>query len=154
MEENKLQEINLSVKILTIKLDDFKLAEVVPAVLVNNFNKDKIQFEFNIGMNLDLVKKNIHIDLSTQLFADEEKKINLGFLKTSGDFEVANIEDIVKGYEGKVPNVILASLIGVLLSTSRGFLILKSEGTIMEGVIMPIMNPLAFFPKPLEVKAK
>lgn len=147
MEEKKIQAINLSVKILNIKLDDYKIVDVVPAIIVNKLNKEKIQFEFNIEMNTNLIKKNIHIVLTTQLFADEEKKINLGYIKSSGDFEVLNIEDITKGFDGKVPNVIFANFIGVLLSTTRGFLILKSEGTIIEGVYMPMMNPMNFFPQ-------
>lgn len=147
MEKKKLQEISLTMKIIDLKLVGFSaLNDLPPDFAETGIEKDKIQFEFNVRMHTDSANKNrIQIDLKTNFYADLEKKIILGNLNSSGDFEVLNLNEIKKDFNGKIPNVVLANLIGIVLSTSRGFLILKSIGTVMEGILMPIMNPNMFF---------
>ncbi|UPT66903.1 MAG: hypothetical protein M0D57_21160 [Sphingobacteriales bacterium JAD_PAG50586_3] len=87
------------------------------------------------------------ITLSTNFFAEIEKTTKLGQITSSGTFEIYNIDQIVSMHDGKIPNIILANFIGVVLATTRGFLILKTESTIMSGVIMPIINTMSFFPQ-------
>ena len=153
MNEKEIRKINLSIKIIDIKIVDFSALKDLPSNYADSgLNRDKVQFEFNAGTNLDVSNKKIHIDLKTIFFAEKEKKTVLGNLHSTGDFEALNLAEIINDFEGKLPNVVLANLIGVVLSTSRGFLILKSVGTLMEGIIMPMINPNLFFAKQLDVK--
>jgi hypothetical protein len=153
MKENKLKEINLSLRILNIQLKDFNALKILPPELAEiGIIKDKVQFEFNVESRLEIEKGRIGINLNVSFFAEEEKKTNLGNLESSGDFEVLNMSDIVKDFDGKIPNVILATLIGIVISSSRGFLVLKSVGTLMEGIIMPVINANSFFPKESNIK--
>jgi hypothetical protein len=153
--ENKLHELSFTMKIIDLKLVDFNaLSELPMGYKDSGLDNDNIQFEFNLGLNVNPTKKRIRVDLNVVFFADVEKKTTLGGLNSYGEFEVINLEEIIKDFEGKIPNLILANLIGVVLSTSRGFLILKSSGTVMEGVMMPIINTNVFFPQIQENIAK
>lgn len=152
--EKTTAEINLSIKILNIVLEEFYLKDKLPIEVAKSLNKDKIQFEFNVGMNVDAAKKTITIELNTNFFDEEKKKNNIGHMNSKGIFEISNLDDIISKTEGKLPNVVLASLIGIAISTTRGFLILKSEKTFMEGVIMPVINPMSFFQQSVKIEQK
>lgn len=141
----------VSSKILDIKLENFQLS-VLDEVLLKSINKDKINFEFNIAFKVDAPKKALELTLVTKFFLDDTKTLNIGELKTIGFFEIQNMDDILSGHNGSLPILVMAMFAGVLLSTSRGFLILKSPGTFMEGSIFPIIDPTRFFIQP-EVKA-
>jgi hypothetical protein len=155
MKPNKIHALSFTMKIIDLNLVDFNaLSDLPDNYKDTGIDKDKIQFEFNLGMNVGPIKKRIRINLNVNFYADIEKKILLGSLNSFGDFEVIDLDEILKDFEGKIPNVILANLIGVLLSTSRGFFILKSSGTIMENAMMPIINTNVFFPQVPEVLPK
>jgi hypothetical protein len=155
MKPNKIHELSFTMKIIDLKLIDFNaLSDLPDNYKDTGIDKDKIQFEFNVGMNVGPIKKRIRISLNVNFFADVEKKTLLGSLNSLGDFEVIDLDEIIKKFDGKIPNIILANLIGVVLSTSRGFFILKSSGTIMENTMLPIINTNVFFPQVPEVFPK
>jgi hypothetical protein len=85
------------------------------------------------------------INSTTNIFSDSTKKIKLGSYIVSGEYEIQNLEEIVTKYSGKIPTNILVTFLGVQLSTSRGFLITKTEGTELEGVIFGLIDPATFF---------
>jgi len=151
MKPKKIHELTFTMKIIDLKLIDFNaLSDLPDNYKETGLDKDKIQFEFNVGMNVGPIKKRIRITLNINFFADVEKKTLLGSLNSLGDFEVIDLDEIIKDFEGKIPNVILANLIGVVLSTSRGFFILKSSGTILDNTMLPIINTNVFFPHTTE----
>lgn len=151
MKQKKIHELTFTMKIIDLKLIDFNtLSDLPDNYKDTGLDKDKIQFEFNVGMNVGPIKKRIRITLNINFFADVEKKTLLGSLNSLGDFEVIDLDEIIKDFDGKIPNVILANLIGVLLSTSRGFFILKSSGTILDNTMLPIINTNVFFPHATE----
>lgn len=155
MKPNKIHDLSFTMKIIDLKLLDFNaLSDLPDNYKDTGIDKDKIQFEFNVGMNVGPIKKRIRISLNVNFFADVEKKTLLGNLNSLGDFEVNDLDEIIKDFDGKIPNIILANLIGVVLSTSRGFFILKSFGTIMENTVLPIINTNVFFPQVHEVLPK
>jgi hypothetical protein len=155
MKPDKIHELSFTMKIIDLKLLDFNaLSDLPDNYKDTGIDKDKIQFELNVGMNVGPIKKRIRISLNVNFFADVEKKTLLGNLNSLGDFEVNDLDEIIKDFDGKIPNIILANLIGVVLSTTRGFFILKSSGTIMENTMLPIINTNVFFPQVQEVIPK
>lgn len=154
MEAKEIQpQLNIISKIKDLKLIECKIVDTVPAILVGKLDKDKVQFEFNFGIRLDIVKKSISIILDTNIYADEAKTINLGVIKSEGEFEVQNLDEILSTFENKIPNLILANFIGVLVGTTRGFLVDKSKSTILEGIFLPMIHPLNLFPQQTEIKS-
>lgn len=150
MNAKEISPISLISKIKDLKLLEYQIAETVPSSLVGKLDKDKVQFEFNIGIRMDIVKKTITITLNTQLFADEQKTIKLGYINSEGEFEILNLDEILSLFENKLPNAILANYTGVVIGTTRGFLIPVAKGTLMEGIFMPMINPLTLFSQPNE----
>lgn len=137
----KLHPIEL--RIVNIDATDFKLS------VLEDAEKDKIKteditFEFNLHYSLNEEAKTMTIESLTKIFSDKSKSLNLGEMKSVAIFEIPNIEKVLND-EKKLPMDLIATLMGVLLSTTRGFLILKSKGTILQGSIIPVINPSEFF---------
>lgn len=151
METKEIPHINLVSRIKDLRLTDCNIANTVPSSLVGKFDVEKVQFEFNIGVRMDVVKKSISITLITNFYADEPKTIKLGHINTEGDFEISNLDEIISTFEGKIPSFVFANFMGVVIGTTRGLLMSKAEGTIMQGIYLPMINPLSLLPQPLEV---
>ena len=65
-----------------------------------------------------------------------------------------NLSDILKQFNDKIPNIIIANYMGVLISTTRGFFIDRIDNTPLKGAMIPIVNPMTFFPneiKPIKI---
>ena len=142
MEENKA--VGITSKIKSITCNNFKVAEITKAEL-KNIPKDKFAFEFNVNLKMESVKKEVIIHSLTKIYAYDSKSLYLGEIETTGVFELINFDEITKAYKGMMPNGVLAMFLGILLSTTRGILLIKSEGTSITGALMPIINAGSFF---------
>lgn len=142
MEENK--NIGVTTKIHSISLNNFKVADISKEQK-KSLNKDKFAFEFNMNVKIEPKKKEITIHNLTTIFADDSKTNYLGEIEATGVFELQNFEEVTEASKGMMPNGIIAMYIGLLLSTTRGMLLLKTEGTAIEGALMPIVNTGSFF---------
>lgn len=143
--ENKRIDIHSNIK--QLRLIDCIIADFVPSSFAGKFDKGKVQFEFRIDVKTDIVKNTINIGLHISIYADEGKLINLGHLTSEGEFDVLNLEEVLSVFENKIPTILLANFFGVVIGTSRGFLIDRTQGTIMEGVYIPIVNPINLIPQ-------
>jgi|ERR1043165_9104046 hypothetical protein len=139
----ELKEVSLQTKIVEITFDEFKLEKSIKSGI--KFNFDQFQYEFNISIDVNKVKGELSVNLTVNIFSDLEKKNKLGYITSHGIFLVVNFNEVI--INDKIPNVILANFIGVLISTTRGFLIVKAQGTPIEGAIIPIVTPNSFFGK-------
>ena len=146
MEEKEIITANIVSRIKEITLIDFEVKTIEEEQL-KYLSKDRFVFEQNVELIVTPQTKEISISLNIKIFNDEDKSLVVGELKCKGVFEIVNFEDLVKDYNGQVPVFALALYIGVLVSTSRGFLILKSQGTLLEGAILPIIDTTQFFKK-------
>lgn len=145
MQSNTTKELNIQTKIGEIKLDNFHLEKSI--LSGKKLNLENFQYEFNVNMNVNTSKKEITVNLIVNIYSDIEKKNKIGNINSHGVFIVYNLAEIIKASEGKIPNIILANFIGVVISTTRGFLIDKSLNTPIDGAIIPMVSPLTFFPK-------
>ena len=65
MKPNKIHELSFTMKIIDLKLVDFNaLSDLPDDYKDTGIDKDKIQFEFNVGMNVGPIKKRIRINLN------------------------------------------------------------------------------------------
>lgn len=145
MQSNTTKELNIQTKIGEIKLDNFHLEKSI--LSGKKLNLENFKYEFNVNMNVNTSKKEITVNLIVNIYSDIEKKNKIGNINSHGVFIVYNLAEIIKASEGKIPNIILANFIGVVISTTRGFLIDKSLNTPIDGAIIPMVSPLTFFPK-------
>jgi len=151
MEENKT--IGITSKIQAITCNNFKLAAIKPADQ-KKLDKDKFAFEFNMNIKMEPIKNEVIIHSLTKIYAEDSKEFYLGEIETTGIFELHNFQEITKAYNGMMPNGVLSMFIGVLLSTTRGILLVKSEGTFLSGALMPIINTGSFFTNPETIVKK
>lgn len=144
MSKIEAKPIAFSSKLINIQLDSFKV-EVVDKEL-SAIDSAKFAFEFNLSFNFDQENPNrINILSNIKIFADQDKSLHLADMDSKGIFEVLDFPQILAEHEGNIPTVILAMFGGILISTTRGLLILKSKNTIVEGAMLPIVNVQEFF---------
>lgn len=147
MEKSKPIKVDLPMKLLDVSLDEFVVKSKLPVKFSDTgLDNEQVQFEFNLSLNINPEKELITVKLTINYFAEKKKISPLGHQSSTGKFEIKNLAESINAFKGNLPNTFLASLIGILISTSRGFLILKTKGTIMQGMLIPPINPLTFFP--------
>jgi hypothetical protein len=139
MKKQELKKFSFDIKIVDIVLKSFSIENVK-----SDLNSKLFVFEFTINFNIDPNTKLITLDLLTKVFADKSKETFLAKMESQGIFEVIDLDKIMEEHNG-VPNMILINFAGVMVSTTRGFMRLKSEGTIINGAIMPFVDPNSFF---------
>lgn len=115
------------------------------------FNSDNLIFGFQFGLNPDYETNQIGIllDVSYNYQFPENKKIEnfkILNLKLETIFSVSNLS-ITFDEKSDRPfhrrnEELLATLLGIALSTFRGYLYLKSAGSSVREFFLPILNPL------------
>lgn len=151
--EEKLSTISVTSKIKNIKLDDFIISDEIQA-LTNPISIDSLIFDFSINVKIEPSLKLISVTGRANIYSDIEKKEKYCTFSSTGVFELINFDEIAKQFNNAIPNFVLALFAGILISTTRGFAILKSEGTVLEGFILPIIDPTGFFQPQTQTEKK
>ena len=153
MEESTLNNIQITSKIVRVQLTNFSVATISDGEKLT-LQRDKFAYEYNVNIKLEPTQRLIIVYSNIKIFSDLTKTLYLGEIATTGTFELINLEDMLKKFSGSIPTFVFALFLGVVISTSRGFLLLKSEGTILEGATLPIVDSGSFFPQPIIKTAK
>ena len=155
----ELKKIDITFRISSIKTLKFTIDNTEEAR-----NTDRKSFHFNIALGTAINTKNkvIGFEVIQDVYLDKELTKKVSELISRIEFEIINFEEVVKHDEKlkeiKIPDQVKTTLISISLSTSRGIFASKVEGSVLEGVYMPIVNPAAFkksqVPTNIEVKNK
>lgn len=146
MDEKKAKEINI--KLQSVLLSDFHVEkdidtkDLVPA----NYN-----YDFTINFNISKSEAKIETTLTVVICADKTQSKKIGKIVATGTYLLKELDEILNQQKG-IPNDILTIFMGSLISTTRGMLLIKSKGTILEGAIIPLINPATFFKPSTEKK--
>jgi len=125
----------------------YKLAiSTLPEILENpakpaNF---KVSYSQNSAFNFDL--KNIRIRLEILLDGLDDKDQSLGIHGDFGiefHFHIENLENFLEESDGikKVSSILGSTLVSIAFSTARGIILERSQNTILNGIILPIIDP-------------
>jgi hypothetical protein len=113
-----------------------------------SFNSDNLVFGFQFGLNPDYETNQIGIllDVSYNYTLAENGNFKILNLKLETIFSVSDLS-ITFDENSDNPfhrrnEELLATLLGIALSTFRGYLYLKSAGTSVREFFFPILNPL------------
>jgi len=141
----ELNKIDITFTLSKIEILKFSYENILD---VNNYSKDNIQLQVNIGTFFNIPDKLLGVDTNIDLFTDVSKSIKICELKTRIQFLILNFNDIFTVEEDKLhyPIEILPNFLGLALSTTRGILFTKLEGTLLHDVYLPIVNPSIFIP--------
>jgi hypothetical protein len=131
-------QVNLKVKIVSITLKSFKAEKSEN----KDTNPNPLTYEFKVTFQPNPSAKTLLINIITKVFTEETKQTQVGEIEAEGLFSLENMEDILTQFSGNMPIGVYATFLGVLLSTVRGIILVKSEGTIIEGNLIPIINPM------------
>lgn len=106
----------------------------------------RVKFQYNIQYSKSdkIIIVNTDVDVKCITSSEEITDIG-GRLIVNFYFKIENLNDYLTIIDGEVPemNVNLAvNLVNVAYSTSRGLFFLKSRDTILENLILQIVNPM------------
>lgn len=148
MEEQK--KIDITFRIASIKTTKFLIENIEEATKI-----DKATFEFNIsiGMFANPEQKIIGYNVFTDVFTDKTKLLKVSELATQIVYDIINFDEVISRDEVKkvlnIPDIFITTLISIALSTTRGIFAAKTEGSVLGGVYIPIMDPKVFKPIPI-----
>lgn len=119
-------------------------------------SKDRLSFNFNISYSsfVDSDKKVIGYDVLVGIYTEKELLNKVSELASRIEYTVINFDDLIKINNGQLvlPDALLIMLMSISLSTTRGILAAKLEGSALDGVNLPIIDPKSF--KPVDPKIK
>tara|TARA_R110002050_G_scaffold214727_1_gene350881 strand:+ start:2093 stop:2539 length:447 start_codon:yes stop_codon:yes gene_type:complete len=104
--------------------------------------------DVNLGQNtaLNIQKKNIRLRLNIVLQAKKSEGDNLGLRGEFGiefHIHVDDLERFLVDKDGEklIDSKLGATIIGIIYSTARGIVYERTRGTLMEGFLLPVINP-------------
>ena len=137
--EQKLAEnsIQMTFAIIGIQVLNFSInnsPELYKLPANNNY-----AFEIRAGVLVDPINHVIGIDFFIQLFSTIEKKDKVLELTIRMTYKILNFENVIKhdGPKISVPDSALNHLLSLTVSTTRGILFDKVQGTFLGGIILP-----------------
>ncbi len=90
---------------------------------------------------------NIHTDAEVKVQQNEVQEVDsIGYFRIGFTFEIDNFDDLVKEDELgvkklHVDGILMRHLLAIAYSTARGMILVKTRGTLLEGSILPIIDP-------------
>lgn len=137
------KNINVVWRFHAFDLISFKAEERLPNAELIDINK--VNFQLSVDTELNNSEKKVSLTSTVEIYNNESHSELLGTIRTKGEVIIENFEEVTVE-KTRIPIQIMASLVGIQISTTRGMLKLLSKGTVFEQAIIPIINPMAFFP--------
>lgn len=134
----------LSVRVIKASIDSMESESF-------NFNDiSGFKYSWNVSNSLDMVDKLVRIVFSVTIFANDHED---RMLQTSGQFSIEYVYKVDNLYDFLLPDstdevplvhgVLSSNLFAIAYSTSRGIILTRCNGTILQGVMLPVVSPLS-----------
>ena len=150
---NDIKKINVTFRISSIKTIRFNIDN---SEEIRNIDRKSFFFNISLGTFINPTNKIIGFDVIQFVSLDKEMSNKVSELISHIEFEIVNFDEIVQKSEKlneiKIPDQIMLTLISISLSTARGIFAAKVEGSALEGVYMPVIDPATFKKIPLPNK--
>lgn len=144
MEQERKLNIDFGIKeISTLK---FSLNNIPGGI---DITKENIQFQIMPRSFINYENNIIGFEIAVNIFLEKNGRDNICELITRSSFEVSNLKEFVPLEKKDTPDLpmnFMQTLLSISLSTTRGILIAKTEGSILNGICLPILNPTSFKP--------
>jgi hypothetical protein len=137
------KELNINFGIRKISIIDFL---VESSQFKSDPKKPEFTFNFELGFKFNPKRKEVIFLLFFKVSPEKDQKLIVGKMRTEMIFFINNMEGFLHPKEAKInlPDQFMASLIGIVISTSRGLWSSKVVGTALQNAILPIINPSEF----------
>lgn len=142
---NEPTKIDVTLQISSVKTIKFS---------VNNTEEirtmDRLGFNFNISFasSIEPSKKIIAFDILVDIYTEKELLNKVSELASRIEYMIMNFDDLIKNINNQlvIPDQLMIMLTSISLSTTRGILAAKLEGSALEGVHLPVIDPKSFKP--------
>lgn len=137
----KEKKVNINFGISKISILDYCIES--SKINIDPSETIKFTFNFELGFGINREKETLNFLLNIKAIPQSQGDIVVGFLKTEMQFFIKNIEKFLLSDEPKIdlPDMFMATLVGLVISTSRGIWASKVMGTKLESIIMPLVDP-------------
>jgi len=112
------------------------------------------QYEFNFIINFNINQATHHARVSTLVKLLEKKadnsRIELAELKSTHLFLIQNFEEVIySNSQGQmlIPNPLMEVCNSVAVSSARGMFSIKTENTVLNNAIIPLMDAKSLIPQ-------
>ena len=128
----KFQEFDIDIK--KIHLNGFT---------INNSALEVQDFHFQMHYFQELIPENRQLShfINVEVYADERFEQKLATIETRSDYEIRNMYLILE--EKTIPDKLELFLLDLAIDSTRGFLVAKSAGTLLENSIIPLFDAQA-----------
>ncbi len=116
----------------------------------DSFDKSKLQFGIGVGVRFDPPRREVIVDTAVDIFCDEQRTRKISESITRVTFAIENFDEVFKVKENQIsaPDAVMKTLVSMAVSSTRGILAAKTEGSILNGVYLPPVDPSSFRPMP------
>ena len=152
MPEQKKIGINFGIK--EIKTIRFTLNNVPESETIKN---EDVHFQILPASFVNYEEKIIGFDIILTVYIQKKVKNIVCELITRVSFIVNNLHDVIPEEDknaSKLPDHFMQTLLSISLSTTRGILFSKTEGSVLNRFYLPILNPAGFKPAGIIPKEK
>ncbi|MDR3668380.1 MAG: hypothetical protein P4L35_16170 [Ignavibacteriaceae bacterium] len=138
----------------TFRIKEILTLEFSIKNIPEDISTDLDSFKFEVLPQL-FIESNKFIGFNTTInvLMGKDNPLLICSLLTRISYEIINFEDFIDPQNSNsitIPDQFVHTLLSITLSTSRGILAAKTEGTILRNIYMPVMNPAGFKAKTIE----
>lgn len=136
--EETTKQLKLEFALASFKVLRYTYAEPPPQL-----EKSKNgHFEFETTLSADKAQNKISIKLAVVLkISKESDSYEACQIETESTFKIRKFSQLFKDDSVKLPKDFLITLASIHYSTTRGALITKGAGSIIDRFVMPVVNP-------------
>lgn len=106
-----------------------------------------LDFKYNTNARILINKKEdlVFVEIEVEILIELPKSLEfkIGRIKTLTEYKVKDFrKKFLKESQLLIPKEFVSNLISISYSTTRGILTAKAQGSIMQDVVLPIINPI------------
>lgn len=147
MSRKEEEQFQVQFRLSSFRILRFNYAEPEDENL--DFKPEDCLFHFSSKILVNFKNRAIGIRLLTKM--NHKKGLNIGEVEIESTFDILGFEKLLQTKDGVVlPDDFVASLISITYSTTRGAILGKGSGTILEKFILPLIDPKKLLPKEKE----
>jgi|ERR1035437_9959313 hypothetical protein len=139
---------------ITFRIKEISTLEFSIKNIPEGISLDADNFKFDVIPQLFIeAKKNIGFNIAINVLMGKDNPVLICTLLTRIAYEIINFEEFINPQDSNsimIPDQFVQTLLSISLSTSRGILAAKTEGTILKNIYMPVMSPAGFKAKTVE----
>jgi hypothetical protein len=104
----------------------------------------RVGFSQNSAFNVEMQSVRIRLEILLDGIDQDDKLVGVtGNFGIEFHIHVANFEEFILDPDGikKISNLLLGTLLSIAYSTARGIVFERTQGTWLNGVILPVIDP-------------